>query len=591
MMAAMFLVARLVGGSGLGAPPPPATAVDRPETEDSATVRVEVEGITGELERNVRAVMELARAASDGKIPRSQIERLYQRAETDIRVALEPFGYYRPSIDKSLHREEDRWTARYLIDPGSPIRIRTVSLTLAGPGAEAPEFKAMAARFPVHQGDTLRHYRYEAGKLALLGVAADSGYLDATFDSSAVAVDRDAGLADVTVRFSTGPRFRFGPVRFEQTVLDESLLRTRVPFKQGEPWRQDRVDQLQASLAEDPYFSRVEVMPIRSEAIDLEVPIRVVLEPRRALAYEVGAGYGTDTGPRGRATGSFRRINRRGHTAEAEAIVATRQQSFSATYRIPAVGHPTGTLLIQAGYARVDPLTSTSNTLTAGARLLRRRIGWREAVSLVYQRESFIVGVDSGVSNLLIAGAGWDRTRTNDRIYPTRGLRTKLDLKGSLAGLVGRSSFFQIRATAKTVYGVGPNLRLLARVELGHTATKAFHDLPPTLRFFAGGDQSVRGYDYQEIGPRDSLGNVVGGPALAVGSIELDLRVLPRWAVAAFADGGNATTGLNLDNITQSAGLGIRFLAPVGVVRLDLAFGLSQPRSPFRLHVSIGPDL
>ncbi|MEO8452806.1 MAG: BamA/TamA family outer membrane protein, partial [Gemmatimonadota bacterium] len=210
----------------------------------------------------------------------------------------------------------------------------------------------------------------------------------------------------------------------------------------------------------------------------------------------------------------------------------------------------------------------------------------------------FTVGVDSAVANLLIAGASYERTRSDSKIFPLRGLRLRGNIQGSQKGVIGTASFFQAKAGAKLVYGFAPQFRVLARAEIGQTLTKNFHALPPTLRYFTGGGQSVRGFDYLTLGPVDSTGHVIGGPSLVVGSVEVDYHLLPRWLVAAFTDMGNATERLSLSGLQQSVGVGIRFLAPIGLIRVDAAFAIGGPTTPFRkagnpfrLHFSIGPDL
>jgi translocation and assembly module TamA len=558
-------------------------------------VRVEIAGVSGDEERNVRTVLAIARAAKDGKVPPDRVRRLHQQADADIKVALEPFGYYRPTVQKSLQEVGRTWVARYVIDPGPAVLVRAVELRVTGEGAETPAFKKAAADFPVHQGDTLHHLPYETGKLALLTLATDSGYLDAKFDTSEVQVDRRTSTADVVVHFDTGPRFQFGPVSFEQDVLDPKLLQTRVPFKPGDPYRGDKLLALQTALSRDEYFRAIEVMPRRDLAQAREVPIEVTLTPRKPREYEVGGGYGTDTGPRGKLAVQWRRLNRRGHTAKVELTASPIEQSISTQYGIPAVASPTGVLTLLAGYARLSPSVSTSKTILTGARLTRERFGWQEALSLTYHHEAFGVGVDSGTSNLLIAGASWERTRSNDLLFPTRGLRVRFSLQGSQHGVLSATSFAQLQATAKVIHGIGPRTRVLLRVDLGRTFTNEFRALPPTLRFFAGGSESVRGFGYLSLGPLDSLGNVIGGRTLEVGSLELDHRILSRWAIAAFTDVGSALENFSLSvrqgALEQGVGAGIRWLSPIGLIRIDGAFAVTRPGTPFHLHFSIGPDL
>ncbi len=161
--------------------------------------------------------------------------------------------------------------------------------------------------------------------------------------------------------------------------------------------------------------------------------------------------------------------------------------------------------------------------------------------------------------------------------------------------MLAATSFAQLQATAKLIQGIAPRTRLLLRVDLGRTFTNDFRSLPPTLRFFAGGSESVRGYGYLSLGPLDSLGNVIGGRTLEVGSLELDYRILSRWAIAAFTDVGSAMEDFSLSvkqgALEQGVGAGIRWLSPIGLIRIDGALAVTRPGTPFHLHFSIGPDL
>lgn len=555
-----------------------------PAAGQDSKVKVQIEGVNGDVARNVRAMMALARAADNGPLSRFEIGRLHSRADEDITTALEPFGYYQPRIEKYLERNGEEWIARYIIEPGPEVRVRTVDIDLTGPGAEDPAFRDAVAAFPLSVGDPLRHTLYENGKLNLLVVASDSGYLDADFDTSAVIVDDNRGTADIRIDFRTGQRFHFGPVWFDQDILDDEFLATRVPFKQGDPWRQDRVLLMQTLLAEDPYFSRVEILPRRDSAQGLDVPIRVSLAPRNRIDYEIGAGYGTDTGPRGRAAGLWRWVTRSGHHARADITLSAIQQDASAQYTKPVFLGKHDALTLIGGYARRVLETSTSNIVSVGSRVNRRRLGFRETLSLGWQRESFTVGPDTGVSSLMIVGGSWERTRADDRTFIRRGIRTRLKAQAG-------TSFTQLEGNAKVVFAVTSNMRLLSRLEVGRVFTGEFRDLPPSLRYFAGGDQSVRGFGYQHLAPEDSLGRGrIGGRSLVTGSLEADFWPVPRWGFAVFTDAGNAMDRFSFSELERSVGVGIRFFPPIGIIRLDAAFPLSSDKK-FRLHVSVGPDL
>jgi translocation and assembly module TamA len=581
-------LATVAGALALGVPGP---AQLMAQEDTPARLKVEIAGISGAGARNVRAVLSIVRAEGEKGLTLARIRQLDRRAQGEIETALEPFGFYSPVVVSSLQQRGGTWVAHYTISPGPAVRVRRVDIQLSGEGADAPIFRKAVTDFPLHQGDTLRHLPYEAWKLALLTVASDSGYLKAAFDTTALNIDRTEAVGDILVRFTTGPRFRFGPVTFNQSVLDPSFLATRIPFREGRPFQQQQLLQLQQNLGEDPYFAMVEVIPRPERAVNLEVPIEVDLSARKPRAYEVGLGYATDNGPRGRVATTFRRLNRKGHYADAEIIGSLNEQSVSTRYNIPAFGNPTGVLTLLAGYAILNPTGSSTRTFLIGPRLARRRFGWRETFLVNYQRSSFGVGVDSGVAKMLLGGANYERTRSDSRIYPTQGIRTRVDAQGATRSLGSNVTFLQLHASAKAIKSVGPRLRLIARAEGGRVFTSTFRQLPPTARFFAGGDQSVRGYQYLSLGDLDSLGNVIGGRSLVVGSLEADYRFMSRFALALFFDAGNAMESFSLSGLRQGAGAGVRWISPVGLIRVDGAFALSLPGTPFRIHLSLGPDL
>ena len=132
--------------------------------------------------------------------------------------------------------------------------------------------------------------------------------------------------------------------------------------------------------------------------------------------------------------------------------------------------------------------------------------------------------------------------------------------------------------------------RVLIRGELGYTEVTDVTELPASIRFFAGGDSSVRGFAYESLGPEDESGDVIGGRHLATGSLEVDHPITERWHLAAFTDAGNAFNTINEFEPRHSAGLGVRWRSPLGPIRLDIARAIDEHRD-WRIHLSMGPDL
>lgn len=552
-------------------------------------VKVEVEGVGRDLERNIRSVLSLAQEDEDDLTP-ERVRRLHDRAPEEIGVALQPFGYYKPVVRGELRQEGDRWIARYEVDEGPAIKIASVDLRVTGAGADDPGFRRITSDFPVKRGEVLFHPDYEEGKDALTELAAENGYLDAEFEVSEVRVDLERYRADVVVHYATGPRYRFGEVTFNQDVVDPDLLTGYVNFKRGEPLDVDKVLALQDALSDSPYWARVEVVTLEEEAQGLEVPIAVNLVPAKPQLFTAGAGYGTDSGARGTLGWELRRINRRGHRGRVQVVGAETEQSFQASYMIPGAYPRTDVLAFNTAYAIEDTDTAESESILLGAQRTQVRGGWREALALNYQRDDFEVGLDQGISELLVPGASWERVKADDRIYTTNGYRLRFGVQAAEESLLSDSSFLQGTVSGKYIRTLGERHRLITRAEAGYLETDRFRQLPPRFRFFAGGDRSVRGFGYQELGEKDEAGNVIGGQALLVGSLEYELRVLEDWSAAVFYDTGNSFSAFG-DPLEYGAGLGVRWRSPIGPIRADVAWALSQEGTPFRFHLNIGPDL
>lgn len=551
-------------------------------------VRVEFSGVDPELEKNIEAYSGIAAAAESGRRSDGHVLRLYERAPEQIAQALEPFGYYRVTVDSELDTEGSRWTARYSIDPGPPLLIGSVDLRIRGQGEQDSTFQALIRDFPLTAGDTLRHQAYEAAKSSIARLAAQRGYLDAAYDSSVVLVDLDAYTSEVVLHFTTGPRFRFGEVIFVQEVVDEYVLHPYVKFESGDDFDLRKLRDLQASLSGTNYFSSVEVIPRRDLAgDDRVVPIEIDAYPRKTQRYEIGVGASTDTGARIRLTAEWRRLNRHGHYASGDFRLAQRDRSITARYNIP-VGLPNPAVWIgSTRYGTTTWTTSKTTQALAAVSYAHIRGKLREVLSLGFQHDNFTVGPDTGTSDLTTPVGSWTFADTDNPLFAAWGFGAILETRAAVQGVGSSVGLLRGNFDLKWIQTPLEKVRSTLRATIGAVGTNNFRALPPGMRFFAGGDVSIRGYAFQSLGPTDPQGEVIGGNTLLVGSAELEYRLLEKWAAAIFVDGGNAFRDFKGD-VAVGAGVGVHWLSPVGLIRLDWAWGFEVDSS--RFHLIIGPD-
>lgn len=555
-----------------------------------ASLSVQISGIDGQLRLNVEALTGIVTAARSKTLRPGHVYRLFEKAPEQIARALEPFGFYHPTIESSLDVESTPWRATFVVDSGPPTLLARLDVRVIGEAEGDSAFQAAIASLPLAEGDTLNHPAYERARTSLGLLASDRGYLDAVWDSSFIRVDLEQNRAEIVLHMTTGPRFRFGAVSIDQEWVDMDILEPHIAFQPGDPFDTSYLRRLQSALSGTTYFANVEIVPRRDLADeDLRVPIEIRATARKTQRWEVGVGYGTDTGPRIRLTTEFRRLNRRGHFADGDARLSTTEQSITARYNIP-VGFPNPSLWSVTGrYGNIEWVTSKTIQGFVGLSFAHLRGDVREMFSLRYQNDDFQVAADTSVSHLTQPIAAWSYSQADNRLYATRGIGGVLEMRGAVDGFGSSATFFRAWTSLKAIRQLAPKLRGILAADVGWLITEQFRELPPSIRFFAGGDRSIRGYGYQELGPVNENGDVTGGNSLLVGSIELEYRFLEKWAGAVFFDAGNAFYDFR-GKVATGTGFGARWLSPVGMVRVDVGFGLQKEGNPVRLHLSIGPD-
>ncbi len=553
-------------------------------------VDVEISGIEKLLEDNVRLLLSIEQQKNHALISEGRLRRLHKKAPGEIASALQPFGYYRSSVNSDLIQSSPgNWQARYVIDPGPPLLVHQFDFKLNGEMADDPAFRTLIATFSLNEGAVFNHLKYEDIKASLARLASERGYFNARFTEHRVAIDLERYEARIHLHYEGGARYHFGDVLLVQEVLEPELLQRYIPFEKGSPYTLNQLLSLQQALNDSDYFRTVEVSPGEPQLDSMEIPVAVMLTPRNRHRYRFGLGYGTDTGARTKFGWEIPRLNRRGHRINTETQISERGYSLSTHYRVPVLNPRTDQIVYSAGVVNEDTDTSESTVRTVGVSLNRSRSQWRESVSLNYQQETFIIADDSGRSTLLIPGISWSRNWGRNFINVLDGVHFDIGLRGASKNLVSDTDFFQLQGGVKTIKSLGRYNRVILRGRLGATWTDDFHQLPSSVRFFAGGAQSVRGYKYQSLGPVDSSGNVIGGKHLMVGSIEFEHRLTSKWSVAVFYDGGNAIDDIS-EKLERGAGLGVRWQSPVGPVRFDMATDVSRGSHNWEPHINIGPD-
>ena len=548
-----------------------------------------VEGVDAELQRNVRSYVALASEPCDAES--WLVKRRFRTIDSEVRTALQPFGYYDPVISTSLDQVGDCWSATVRIDVGQPVLLRNVGISLDAAAEDRANFDDLLAAPALRPNSRLRHSDYALLKESLQIRAAERGYIEANFLKNSIDVWPDERAADLALNFKSGPRYDFGDIELQQSLLDDSLVRAFLEFEPGMPYDNRLLTKAYDDLSRSGYFGRIELIPQFEKAADRRLPVLITLEPAPRIEYTVGLGLSTDTGPRARAGFQNRRVNRRGHRLQTDLTLSSVLQGLSAEYRKPLADPRSEWLSYTTAVTSENTDSSDSDNARIGVRRSKRiRPEWMRTLFLDLSYERYNIGDVASRSRLALPGIVYDHRRSDRDVYPTRGRRLTMELRGTAEFLGSDTSFLQTIVSARLVRSLSEDSRLLARATIGLTTQSEFLELPPSVRFFAGGDESVRGFGYETLGPVDDKGNVIGGRNLLTASIEYEQRLRGDLFGAVFIDAGNAFDGFDVDPAV-GAGIGLIWRSPVGPLRIYLAHPLNKSDRNVRLHVQLGADL
>ena len=565
----------------------------------AAGVEVQIEGLPEEQREAVRASLALSEYAKRDISP-AELRAAFKDSDQQIKRALEPFGYYNADVKKDLGGSANNgWKAKFTVTPGDPAIVRTERVEVAGDGKDQRRVQNSLAGFVPKVGERLDHASYEASKAVIDSSLRGAGYLDAKITRHRVTVQADESTAAVDLAWESGERYKFGAVRFTGNApFPEEFLQEFVPWKEGAYFNSEQVLNLQQRLVDADYFELVSVQPALDEKKAGAVPIDILLNRDQRTVYSGEVYYSTDFGPGVRVGAARRWLNSKGHKADIQAEYSQRLQETALHYQIPQPGREDRSY--DFGIAYRDETTDVSrsrNFTLAASRSEKRWHGFTRTIGLKYLRGDFQLGKDKdnlefGSSKLLFAEGSLSRQRVNDKLNPRKGYVLDFGVRLASNAVLSDTDIAQTWGRLTWLIPQGEKARIKLRGEVGAMTVGNFDALPPDLRFFAGGDRSVRGFDYHEIGEVNANGIIIGGKYLAVASAEYEYYFRENWGAAVFVDAGDAF--IDRFSLNVGAGVGLRWRSPLGPIRLDVGFPVQTDlplQASWRLHAQLGPDL
>jgi translocation and assembly module TamA len=567
------------------------------------------------LEQN----LDLERFRGNARIDREQLQRMVRVAPAQIRTLVATDGYYSPEVSVRLDADAAEPVVLIQVQPGEPVRVGEVELALQGfqppPGQPADrryDRDALLASWGLPRGAIFRQADWEQAKRALLRQVVQTRYPRAQLTDSGATVDPDTHLALLHVVLDSGPEMHFGDLRIEGLKrYPPAIVANLNQIKPGDDYSEAALQAFQGRLQDTGYFATVEVSADMNAVIGEQLeagaatqaqdaapgnaatpppmpplpplPLLVRVTENKRKNVSAGLGYSTNTG--NRASLTYDDLSVFGLRMKSALTLETKKQSAHSDFYYPVT--PQGYRdSIGASFERSDisgeitSVAAVSGKRAWGTPLLER------SLTLEFLSETkTIANVETGSSKSLPLTYGATWRHLDSLLFPTKGYVINAQLGGALLPILTDEAFVRGYARAVLYHPLGKRSNVILRAEGGALASRSKQGVPAVYLFRAGGDQSVRGYAYQQLGIQEGTA-ITGGRYLGTASAEYQYWFKPTWGAAVFYDAGSAADTVKDLHPKSGYGVGARWKSPVGPINVDLAYGHAVRK--YRLHFSLG---
>jgi translocation and assembly module TamA len=587
--------------------PPPAVELAE-EQAQKIPYRLELKGLKAiGLEGRFR---DLSALLQDGR-KAANAAQISARADEDVQLAerlMRSEGYYdavaSATVD-SLPNATNSLTATLVATPGPRYALGEIVITGAAPEPTTLAREALTLK----TGDPIVAAEIESAEARIALKLPEAGYPFIDVGDRDILLDERTHRGDYSLPISAGPKSRFGVIRTEgDPVFTTDHLTTISRFDRGELYDSRQVDDLRQALIATSLLATNAIEPVRTgqtaedgtEVVDILV--RQTKGPARQLAGS--AGYGTGEGIKLTGSWTHRNLFPPEGALTVEAVAGTLQQSLGTTFRRSNAGQRDRSFALGASVARQDFDAYNAQTITLSGSLSRqstpifqKRWTWSVGGELIATRETpFELARLSRNRNTYFIAAlplqlGYDRS--DSQLDPTKGFRLAIRLspeaqKRSSGGFDG---YARILTEGSAYYPVSDALVLAGRARVGSIFGATRDDIAPSRRLYAGGGGSVRGFGYQELGPKDIDNKPIGGRSLTEFALEARYR-FGNYGIVPFFDAGRVGEGStpSITNMRYGAGIGARYYTNFGPMRIDVAtpIGRKPGESKIALYISIG---
>ena len=523
--------------------------------------------------------------------------RLYSREIIDkIQQASHAYGYYHTKVELEYPNKDDQKNlqVKVKVDLGKPLFVRNCDISVIGDGADYQSFSKIIKNSGIRSYSILDHGKYKKLKEDLKSRALELGLFDAKFTISRIIVYEEQNVADIEVLFDTGSRYMFGAL--EANDETKELMKPSISlFKmyEGTNYSSRAINEYISSMSQTNFYKSIDVRALAEKKSDNKVPLYVDLQRQPNNLFRVGAGFSTDENIRGILGWDKPLINEKGHSFSSFIRASAVKIDAQAVYKIPRKDPNLDYYYIKLAQTHTDYNDTLSDLSHASVHYVAYKTGSiRRDYYLSAEYEDYRQGIDKDNVVSVMPGILLSKRSSTGGLVPKAGFSISLDTKFS-PKIISDYNFVHSELNIKGVFSIFDSRnRILYRFTQGGNFGSDAIKAPASLRFFVGGDQSLRGFSYKSQSNRE--GELLSGSRyITSGSVEYNFPIpFENMLGAVFLDSAVYTNDYKEIKPLYGPGIGLRYTTSYGVLKVDVAYGIDNHRKEnnLKLHLTFGPE-
>lgn len=526
-----------------------------------------------------------------------QRARLYSREIIEkIQQASHAYGYYHTKVELEYPKKDDEkdLQIKVKVDLGKPLFVRNCDISVIGDGAEYQSFSKIIKSSGIRSYSILDHGKYKKLKEDLKTRALELGLFDAKFSISRIIVYEEQNAADIEILFDTGSRYMFGSL--EANDETKELMKPSSPlFKlyEGTNFSSKAVNDYISAMSQTNYYRSIDIRPLAEKKQNNKVPVYIDLQRQTNNLFRVGAGYSTDENFRGILGWDKPLINEKGHSFSSFIRASSVKIDAQAVYKIPRTDPNLDYYYIKLAQTHTDYNDTLSDLSHASIHYVAKKTGSIiRDYYLSAEYEDYKQGIDKDYVVSVMPGILLSKRSSTGGLVPKTGYSISLDTKFS-SKIVSDYNFVHSELNIKGVFSLFESRnRILYRFTQGGNFGSDAIKAPASLRFFAGGDQNLRGFSYKSQSNREA-GLLSGSRYITSGSVEYNFPIpFENMLGAVFLDSAVYTNDYKEIKPLYGPGIGLRYTTSYGVLKVDVAYGIDNHRKEnnLKLHLTFGPE-